>query len=220
MVDAVLAELDWVFEQMYAAGGRRSVPPEVLLKSTVLIARHSIRSERAFCERRPARFACRGVEGSSPIVSTTPEPPRSARAIASSGRASSAQGSSDRLGQRCHVVVSPISALARLVHCRDDHLRCCGRGPAKAARTCRSDEGELDDRIRPPLDDVDGAGGVAGSPDRCRAWDLAHPSPADSRRRRPGWAARPLRGDRRTLPWLRSVERWRDDDDQRFDRER
>src|SRR5688572_32240670 len=36
---------------MYAAGGRASVPPEVLLKSTVLMAMYSIRSERAFCER-------------------------------------------------------------------------------------------------------------------------------------------------------------------------
>ena len=36
---------------MYAAGGRRSVPPEVLLKATVLMAMYSIRSERAFCER-------------------------------------------------------------------------------------------------------------------------------------------------------------------------
>jgi transposase len=36
---------------MYAAGGRHSVPPEVLLKSTVLMAMYSIRSERAFCER-------------------------------------------------------------------------------------------------------------------------------------------------------------------------
>jgi len=51
VVDAVLAELDPVFDQMYAAGGRRSVPPEVLLKSTVLMAMYSIRSERAFCER-------------------------------------------------------------------------------------------------------------------------------------------------------------------------
>ncbi len=34
-----------------AAGGRRSVPPEALLKATVLMAMYSIRSERAFCER-------------------------------------------------------------------------------------------------------------------------------------------------------------------------
>jgi transposase len=51
VVDAVLAELDDVFDGMYAAGGRRSVPPETLLKSSVLMAMYSIRSERAFCER-------------------------------------------------------------------------------------------------------------------------------------------------------------------------
>jgi transposase len=51
VVDAVLAELDAVFDEMYAASGRRSVPPEMLLKSTVLMAMYSIRSERAFCER-------------------------------------------------------------------------------------------------------------------------------------------------------------------------
>lgn len=51
VVDAVLAELDSVFDPMYAAGGRASVPPEALLKSTVLMAMYSIRSERAFCER-------------------------------------------------------------------------------------------------------------------------------------------------------------------------
>jgi len=51
VVDAVLAELDDVFDGMYAPGGRRSVPPETLLKATVLMALYSIRSERAFCER-------------------------------------------------------------------------------------------------------------------------------------------------------------------------
>jgi transposase len=51
VVDAVLAELDDTFDMMYAAAGRRSVPPETLLKSTVLMALYSIRSERAFCER-------------------------------------------------------------------------------------------------------------------------------------------------------------------------
>jgi transposase len=51
VVDAVLAELDPIFESMYATGGRRSVPPEALLKATVLMAMYSIRSERAFCER-------------------------------------------------------------------------------------------------------------------------------------------------------------------------
>jgi transposase len=51
VVDAVLADLDPTFDGMYAAGGRRSVPPETLLKATVLMAMYSIRSERAFCER-------------------------------------------------------------------------------------------------------------------------------------------------------------------------
>jgi transposase len=47
----VLSELDPVFDEMYATSGRRSVPPETLLKATVLMAMYSIRSERAFCER-------------------------------------------------------------------------------------------------------------------------------------------------------------------------
>jgi transposase len=51
VVDAVLADLDDTFDEMYSAGGRRSVPPEVLWKATVLMAMYSIRSERAFCER-------------------------------------------------------------------------------------------------------------------------------------------------------------------------
>ena len=50
-MEAVLAELDDTFDAMYAVGGRRSVPPETLLKATVLMAMYSIRSERAFCER-------------------------------------------------------------------------------------------------------------------------------------------------------------------------
>ena len=51
VVDAVLGELDGDFTAMYATGGRPSVPPEQLLKATVLMAMYSIRSERAFCER-------------------------------------------------------------------------------------------------------------------------------------------------------------------------
>ena len=51
VVDAVLVELDGQFDAMYAKTGRPSVPPEQLLKATVLMALYSIRSERAFCER-------------------------------------------------------------------------------------------------------------------------------------------------------------------------
>ena len=50
VVDAMLADLEVVFDDMYATGGRRSVPPETLLKSKVWMAMYSIRSARAFCE--------------------------------------------------------------------------------------------------------------------------------------------------------------------------
>jgi transposase len=51
VVEAVLAELGPEFDAMYARTGRQSVPPEHLLKATVLMALYSIRSERQFCER-------------------------------------------------------------------------------------------------------------------------------------------------------------------------
>jgi transposase len=51
VLDAVLADLDDELSAMYATTGRPSVPPEQLLKATVLMAMYSIRSERAFCER-------------------------------------------------------------------------------------------------------------------------------------------------------------------------
>ena len=44
VVDAVLADLDDTFEAMYSTGGRPSVPPEMLLKATVLMAMYSMRS--------------------------------------------------------------------------------------------------------------------------------------------------------------------------------
>jgi transposase len=51
VVDEVLAGLDPEFSAMYSRIGRPSVPPEQLLKATVLMALYSVRSERAFCER-------------------------------------------------------------------------------------------------------------------------------------------------------------------------
>ena len=44
-MDSILDEFDPVFDRMYATGGRTSVPPEALLKATVLMAMYSIRSE-------------------------------------------------------------------------------------------------------------------------------------------------------------------------------
>lgn len=49
--DAVLKRLSPVFDQMYAGTGRSSVPPERLLKSMLLMALYSVRSERMFCEQ-------------------------------------------------------------------------------------------------------------------------------------------------------------------------
>ena len=51
VVDEVLAEIDGEFSAMYSRIGRPSVPPEQLLKATILMALYSVRSERAFCER-------------------------------------------------------------------------------------------------------------------------------------------------------------------------
>ena len=49
VIDGVLIELDGEFDAMYSGIGRPSVPPEQLLKSTILMALYSVRSERAFC---------------------------------------------------------------------------------------------------------------------------------------------------------------------------
>lgn len=50
-VEAALAELNPVFDEIYADEGRPSIPPEHLLKAGLLMAFYSIRSERQFCER-------------------------------------------------------------------------------------------------------------------------------------------------------------------------
>ena len=51
MVELALDSLAPTFDAMYAAEGRPSIPPEHLLKGCLLMALHSIRSERQFCER-------------------------------------------------------------------------------------------------------------------------------------------------------------------------
>ena len=50
LADQVLAELAPLFDQMYAERGRPSIPPERLLKGSLLIALYSVRREWAFCE--------------------------------------------------------------------------------------------------------------------------------------------------------------------------
>jgi transposase len=48
--DEALAGLSAEFDRMYAEDGRPSIPPERLLKASLLLALYSVRSERAFCE--------------------------------------------------------------------------------------------------------------------------------------------------------------------------
>jgi transposase len=50
-VDAILRTLEPTLAQLYATTGRPSIPPEALLKATLLMALFSVRSERLFCEQ-------------------------------------------------------------------------------------------------------------------------------------------------------------------------
>jgi transposase len=51
LVDAALATLSPTFDAMYSAVGRPSIPPERLLKASLLMALYTVRSERMFCEQ-------------------------------------------------------------------------------------------------------------------------------------------------------------------------
>ena len=51
LADQALAALSPTFDQMYSAVGRPSIPPERLLKATLLMAFYSVRSERLLCEQ-------------------------------------------------------------------------------------------------------------------------------------------------------------------------
>ncbi len=51
LAEAALSELSPVFDEMYSAVGRPSIPPERLLKASLLMALYTVRSERMFCEQ-------------------------------------------------------------------------------------------------------------------------------------------------------------------------
>ena len=61
VVDELLVSMNAQFDAMYSRNGRPSVPPEQLLKATVLMALCSMRSERAFCEAAELRPAVQVV---------------------------------------------------------------------------------------------------------------------------------------------------------------
>ena len=51
LCEEALGKLNRHFDEMYSDGmGRPSIPPETVLKSQVLMALYSVRSERQFCE--------------------------------------------------------------------------------------------------------------------------------------------------------------------------
>jgi transposase len=51
LCDKLLSRMSDTFDTMYSDIGRPSIAPEVLLKSTILMALYSVRSERQFCEQ-------------------------------------------------------------------------------------------------------------------------------------------------------------------------
>ena len=51
MAEEALKELSPLFDSMYSTVGRSSIPPERLLKASLLMAFYTIRSERMFCEQ-------------------------------------------------------------------------------------------------------------------------------------------------------------------------
>src|SRR5215831_11305609 len=51
LADAAVKELSPIFDQLYSALGRPSIPPERLLKASLLMALYTVRSERMFCEQ-------------------------------------------------------------------------------------------------------------------------------------------------------------------------
>lgn len=51
LADAALATLNPTFDAMYSTEGRPSIPPERLLKASLLMALYTVRSERLFCEQ-------------------------------------------------------------------------------------------------------------------------------------------------------------------------
>jgi transposase len=57
--EEALRRLEPVFREMYSERGRPSIPPEQLLKSQLLIALYSVRSDRLFCEQLQYNFLFR-----------------------------------------------------------------------------------------------------------------------------------------------------------------
>jgi transposase len=59
LADAALAQVSPLFDEMCSTVGRPSIPPERLLKASLLMALHTVRSERLFCEQLDYNFLFR-----------------------------------------------------------------------------------------------------------------------------------------------------------------
>ena len=57
--DVALAQLSPLFDEMYSTVGRPSIPPERLLKGSLLMALYTVRSERLLCEQLDYNFLFR-----------------------------------------------------------------------------------------------------------------------------------------------------------------
>ena len=70
MADKALAALSPDLDRMYADIGRPSIPPERLLKASLLISLYSVRSERGFCEQLDYNLLFRWFLGMNLIESS------------------------------------------------------------------------------------------------------------------------------------------------------
>src|SRR5229473_960242 len=59
LADAALAQLSPRFDALYSAVGRPSIPPERLLKASLLMALHTVRNARLLCEQLDYNFLFR-----------------------------------------------------------------------------------------------------------------------------------------------------------------
>jgi transposase len=59
LAEGARKQLSPVFDQMYSTVGRPSIPPERLLKASLLMALYTVRSERLFCEQLDYNFLFR-----------------------------------------------------------------------------------------------------------------------------------------------------------------
>jgi len=66
MVDEALKSLDGRFEEIYGEDGRRSIPPERLLRALLLQMFYTIRSERMLMEQLNTTYCSAGSSGCRP----------------------------------------------------------------------------------------------------------------------------------------------------------